>query len=196
MKDCLLIDCYDSFTHKLAQTLRQSGDINLQIIPWDKAEPGAVKSADCVVLSPGPGLPHEYPALFRILAHLHHKPVLGICMGHQIMALYGGARLSHLSHVMHGQQQNLIIRSDDPILSGFAEKKSALNIGLYHSWHVTDIPQQFKLLAETRDGVVMALRHRTYPWHSLQFHPESYMTTCGRQILANWIKRIVNDQAN
>ena len=146
--------------------------------------------ADCVVLSPGPGLPHEYPALFRFLAKLHDKPVLGICMGHQIMALYCGARLSHLPHVMHGQKQSLIIKHEDAMFDGLSGKNAALSIGLYHSWYVTGLPQQLRLLAENQDGIAMAIRHKVYPWHSLQFHPESYMTEHGLRMLKNWLESL------
>lgn len=102
MKKLLLIDCYDSYTDILAQTIQSAGKCLVHIVKWDKLQSVKPDMYDAFILSPGPGLPHEYPAIFRMLDLLKTKPVLGICMGHQILGLKCGASLSHMGTVCHG----------------------------------------------------------------------------------------------
>ncbi|MFO7879078.1 MAG: aminodeoxychorismate/anthranilate synthase component II [Bacteroidales bacterium] len=187
MKNCLLIDCYDSFTHKLAQSLEQTGLCRVTVLPHDKISTADMALYDCFVLSPGPGLPHEYPGIFVLMSVLREKPVLGVCMGHQLMALYCGGSLAHLPDVVHGQKRRITFPVDDVL---FADLPAGTTIGLYHSWHISRLPQQFSLLASSDENIVMAISHETYPWTGLQFHPESYMSSHGVQILANWIRSV------
>ncbi|MEA1874250.1 MAG: gamma-glutamyl-gamma-aminobutyrate hydrolase family protein [Bacteroidota bacterium] len=185
MKNLLLIDCYDSFTDILAQTIENSGLCNVEICPYDAISPKHFLFYDGFVLSPGPGLPYEYSQIFLALQRLKHKPVLGICMGHQIIGLASGARLRHLGNVVHGQMTNLQFPVEDTIFSGIKHNEA---VGLYHSWVLDKLPSQLLPIALSSDAKIMAIRHKVYPWIGLQFHPESYMTSGGKTIINNWLK--------
>ncbi|MFO7790654.1 MAG: gamma-glutamyl-gamma-aminobutyrate hydrolase family protein [Bacteroidales bacterium] len=189
MKKCLLIDCYDSFSHKLAQSIEQTGLCSVDILAYNRVLPEALGYWDIFVMSPGPGLAYEYPALFRLISHLRQKPLLGVCLGHQVMALYCGGRLAHLPAVVHGQQKSLHIQQDNTLFDGVLNGEK---LGLYHSWHVAEVPQQMRILAVSGDKCIMVLQHELYPWTSVQFHPESYMTRAGTRMLANWVTLALN----
>ncbi|MDA3818901.1 MAG: aminodeoxychorismate/anthranilate synthase component II [Candidatus Delongbacteria bacterium] len=188
MKNCLLIDCYDSFSYKLAQTVRQTGMCDVDVMTYDDVEPLVSRLYDAIVISPGPGLPYEYPKLFRMLSELKRKPVLGVCLGHQMMALYCGGQLAHLPEVVHGQKKALIACNDDVLFKGVSTN---IEVGLYHSWVIESVPSQIHITAKTEEGVIMAYRHETYPWTGVQFHPESYMTKDGIKMLSNWINSVL-----
>lgn len=184
MKKTLLIDCYDSFSHKLAQSLEDTGYAKVEICFWDKLETVDMDDFDAYVISPGPGLPNEYPNLFEVLRFLEDSSVLGICMGHQVMAMYKGAEVIQLPEVLHGRQKHARILKVHPI---FNKIKEPLKVGLYHSWIVSGLPEEADILAETKENHVMAVSYRKSPWLSFQFHPESYMTPQGRVLLKNWL---------
>jgi anthranilate synthase/aminodeoxychorismate synthase-like glutamine amidotransferase len=187
LKNLLLIDCYDSFTDILAQTLENTGVCRVEICPYDALNPLQFPFYDAFVLSPGPGLPYEYPQIFAALQQLKDRPVLGICMGHQILGLACGGRLQHLSRVNHGQTKHLKQLQKDVLFKDISQNTA---IGLYHSWVLKDLPTQLSVLACSEDNNVMMIRHENYPWVGFQFHPESYMTNEGVNLLSNWIKMI------
>lgn len=187
MKKVLLIDCYDSFTDILAQSLKMSGLCEVDIRPHDKCKLEDTYLYDAIVLSPGPGLPFEYPNIFRLLQFLKQKAVLGVCMGHQIVGLACGARLKHLDMVHHGQTKELRQLQEDDL---FRDVDNGSAIGLYHSWVLTDMPSQLTILAMSEDNNVMMIRHESYPWVGFQFHPESYISEQGRNLLRNWVLSI------
>ncbi len=191
MKNCLLIDCYDSFSFKLAQTVRQSGLCKVDVISYGNITPLVLRGYDAIIISPGPGLPYEYPGLFRMLSELKSKPVLGVCLGHQVMAVYCGGQLAHLPDVVHGQKKSLSIIDNDALFKGSNDE---YHVGLYHSWVIESVPSQIRITAKSHDGFIMAYRHEVYPWSGVQFHPESYMTIKGQNILSNWINSEVNNK--
>jgi anthranilate synthase/aminodeoxychorismate synthase-like glutamine amidotransferase len=185
MKKLLLVDCYDSFTHKLSQTLKETGLCSVKIIPWDILSFSELNDYDAVVLSPGPGLPQEYKFIFKLLNELKKKKVLGVCLGHQIIGLACGASLKHLDEVVHGECSKLEIIMDSNIFNSI---ENGSRVGLYHSWVLHGLPDVLKKVAVSETGNIMLIEHTEYPWTGMQFHPESYMTTDGKQMLRNWLE--------
>ncbi len=185
-KKVLLIDCNDSFTYNIVELLRKCKTENLEIIPISKLQPDIVKKACRIILSPGPGVPNDYPVIFKALELTASDiPVLGICLGHQIICSYFGARISNLKHVIHGQQRQIYIINQNPLFNGFPE---SFNAGLYHSWVVKKpLPADIELSAISSDRMIMAVRHRTRPVYGIQFHPESFITELGAELLSNFL---------
>jgi anthranilate synthase component 2 len=115
-----------------------------------------------------------------------HKPVLGICLGHQAIAEAFGAKLVNLGMVRHGKKIPIFTSTDEPLFCGLHNPFEA---GLYHSWAVSEdsIPDCIKVTARSEEGMVMAIKHTEYCIHGLQFHPESFMTPGGLRIVKNWL---------
>jgi anthranilate synthase/aminodeoxychorismate synthase-like glutamine amidotransferase len=185
MKKLLLIDCLDSFTDILAQSLENTGLCKVDVRLYNHVSICEFGLYDAFILSPGPGSAYDYPQIFQFLAHLTSRPVLGVCLGHQIMGLACGAGLRHLGSVAHGQVQTLHIVNDSSLLKAVPNKTQ---IGLYYSWELIHLPQQMQLVAENSAHSPMIIQHRNYPWTGVQFHPESYMTVEGAILLKNWLK--------
>lgn len=186
MKEVLVIDNYDSFTYNIVYLLRQLG---CKITVWrnDAFLLPQVGSFEYIVLSPGPGIPSEaglMPALLE--AYADSKKILGICLGHQAIGEFFGARLENLSRVFHGIQTEVFLDQLDPIFEGLP---SSIQVGRYHSWVVAknSLPQHLKCLAQDNQGYIMALRHSQFDVLGLQFHPESVLTPLGSKILENWL---------
>lgn len=182
----LLIDNYDSFTYNLRQILEEEG---CEVTVWrnDRFTLQDVKPFDHVVLSPGPGIPSEAGLLEDVIrTWAETKPILGICLGEQAIGEVFGGKLFNLPHVFHGVQTPVHILEEEPL---FRNLPSTIQAGRYHSWVVSkeDFPACLQITAESEEGQIMALRHRTLPVHGIQFHPESILTPCGRTIIHNFI---------
>lgn len=183
MRTVLLLDCQDSFAYLLADCLRRLEGIHTMVVPENQAPDALPDGIDALLLSPGPGLPAEHPAAFRLLASCPEQvTVLGICLGYQILGLMHGMRLVHLDRPRHGRQMN--IRFSPCRLTG--EKAWETKAGLYHSWALSPeaASPEVQLCAVDEEGVPMALQHRSLPRYGLQFHPESVLTPCGAEILS------------
>lgn len=185
----LILDNHDSFTYNLVQLVEASGEKN--IVVWRSTK---IQWKDCmdfrrIIISPGPGLPSDFPLLKEIMVHLgptHH--ILGICLGHQAIAESYGAKLKHLPAVRHGMTTPMILTGElDQLFYGVEDK--GVNVGLYHSWEVdrTGFPASLSITAETPAGGILALKHRTYDVRGVQFHPESIMTGVGEMLMKNWL---------
>jgi len=147
-----------------------------------------VSSFDKVIFSPGPGLPEEQPAMFEILRHYSlSKPILGICLGLQAIALFYGGELFNMPKVVHGQPRSLDILSPQHYL--FKDIPQGMQAGLYHSWAVSEasLPSCLEITARSEDGIIMGLAHRQNDVCGLQFHPESVITSLGQRLMDNWI---------
>ncbi|MEI6455214.1 MAG: aminodeoxychorismate/anthranilate synthase component II [bacterium] len=185
----LLLDNHDSFTFNLAELFRSFNKVKFKILTPEKLVMEDIQGYDKILLSPGPGLPQEQPVMFEILTHFgREKPVLGICLGFQAIAIHFGCKLYNLREVVHGQPRELSILSPGHYLFRGVPDKTP--VGLYHSWAVdrdsvtgTVIP-----LAESGDGILMALSDKKHDVCGVQFHPESIMTPMGHKILENWIR--------
>jgi anthranilate synthase component II len=184
----LLLDNHDSFTFNLVELLRNNGKVSFNVVKSDELDIKAVKQYDKIIFSPGPGLPEEQPAMFRILKEYESvKPVLGICLGLQAVALYYGGELFNLPKVVHGQAREVRIISPDRAI--FRDVPQNFRAGLYHSWAVEEhsLPSCLEVTARSEEGIIMGLAHKEHDICGLQFHPESVITDFGRKILDNWI---------
>ncbi|MFI2508882.1 aminodeoxychorismate synthase component I [Streptomyces sp. NPDC018972] len=182
----LLVDNYDSFTYNLFHYLSRVNGREPEVIRNDDPawRRGLLDSFDNVVLSPGPGTPHR-PADFGLCAGIAEEgrlPVLGVCLGHQGMALAHGASVGRAPEPRHGRTS--AVRHDGTGL--FEGLPQPLEVVRYHSLAVTELPPELEATAWSPDGVLMALRHRTLPLWGVQFHPESVGTREGHRLLENF----------
>lgn len=187
----LLIDNHDSFTYNLLHLLQQSPHCPkpIRVVTHD-VMPDEVDEVEAVVISPGPGLPEEAGALMAIIAQYHTRcPILGICLGHQALAQFFGAELCQLPHPIHGGVDDLLT-TEDPLFEGTQDVK----VARYHSWVVDaqTVPACLRVVATTKEGLVMALRHTSLPIAGFQFHPESFVTTQGVQLVDNFFQYCKN----
>lgn len=180
-----LVDYQDSFTYNIFHYLEGMGE---EVVVFsDKTLLLAdLNVFDAIILSPGPGLPDETASMFAILKNYSSsKKILGICLGMQGIVSYFGGTLYNQEKVQHGVQVPLKCINQNSLLRGLPLE---FKVGLYHSWacEITNCPDLFSL-AESNEGVLMAVQHNTLPIFGLQFHPESVMTEHGRTILENFI---------
>jgi anthranilate synthase/aminodeoxychorismate synthase-like glutamine amidotransferase len=191
----LLLDNHDSFTWNLAELLRSTGNADFEIVSSTEFRISGISQYSHIIFSPGPGLPVEQPAMFSILDELETRSnngeaipdVLGVCLGMQAIAIHFGGNLINLPSVVHGQPRKLqILQPHHHIFTGIPNESE---VGLYHSWAVdpATLPQCLVKLANTDDGTIMALAHKTLPIVGVQFHPESVMTHDGKKMVENWL---------
>ncbi len=181
-----LIDNYDSFTYNLRQLLEEEG-AEVTVMRNDRFELDTLKTFDKLVLSPGPGIPDEAGLLKAVItAYAPTKPILGICLGEQAIGEVFGAQLVNLDQVFHGVQTPVSICSPDYV---FDHLPQTIEAGRYHSWVVANesLPDVLVVTALSPEGQIMALRHRDFDVHGIQFHPESVLTPCGRTIIRNFV---------
>lgn len=188
----LLIDNYDSFTYNLVQLLRESGrGHRLSIVPNTIHSNQLPTGIDKVLISPGPGLPGESGNLMKLIGQFATKlPMLGICLGHQALALHFGCQLKHTNHSFHGYaSQTIKTVTTDYLLADLPEH---FVCGRYHSWLIDpeSLSEGIEVTATDGQGHIMAFRHLDFDIRGLQFHPESYITADGQQILNNWLDEI------
>ncbi|MDD7318257.1 MAG: aminodeoxychorismate/anthranilate synthase component II [Prevotella sp.] len=182
----VIIDNYDSFTYNLSHLIKEIG-ADVTVLRNDSFDIGALKDFDKIVLSPGPGIPSETYMLHDVIKrYADRKPIFGVCLGHQAIGEVFGAKITNLPEVFHGVATTGIQFGTDPIFRGC---KREIIMGRYHSWVVSkdSFPDCLEITAESDDGHIMALRHRKYDIHGIQFHPESILTPDGRRIITNWI---------
>lgn len=181
-----LIDNFDSFTWNLVEVLRQECPYDWEVLPNNGFSQEDILGFDKVLITPGSGLPEEWHNLPNLIKCLAGRiDILGVCLGHQAIAEAFGARLCQAG-VFHGIQSKLIVEEYDCLFDGLS---SPILIGRYHSWVVDEssLPDHLIITARSNDGLVMAIRHRDYNIRGIQFHPESYMTPLGNQIIRNWL---------
>lgn len=185
----VIIDNYDSFTYNLAHLVKELG-AEVDVLRNDKFELEELEKYDKIILSPGPGIPEEAGLLLEVIrTYAGRKPILGVCLGEQAIGQAFGGKLTNLSEVFHGIQTDVKIKNKDYIFSGLPTE---IPVGRYHSWVVdTDgFPEELVITAISSEGQIMALKHREYDIHGIQFHPESVLTPDGKQIVGNWLKGV------
>jgi len=186
----LLIDNHDSFTFNLVHLLRSFNGIEVDVIPVDALQLEDVAPYSKILFSPGPGLPSDRPLMREIiLRYAPEKPILGVCLGHQAIACAFGAELVQVTPVYHGVTAKVkILNRNCRLLNGLND---GFDAGLYHSWAVseTHFPSNLEVTAISEKGIIMALQHRKYDIHGVQFHPESIMTPEGKNIISNWLSK-------
>ena len=184
----LMIDNYDSFTYNLVQYLGELGE-DVRVYRNDKItldEIEALKPSR-IVISPGPCTPKEAGVSVETIRHFGGRlPVLGVCLGHQSLAVAFGGEVIRAPRLMHGKTS--MIRHDDRTI--FANLPNPFEATRYHSLIVNreSLPDCFEISAETAEGEVMGMRHRSLGIEGVQFHPESILTTAGKDLLRNFLK--------
>jgi anthranilate synthase component 2 len=184
----LVIDNYDSFTYNLVQYLGELG-ADVQVMRNDAAlDAVRAAGADRIVISPGPGRPEDAGVTMGVIKGLGERtPILGVCLGHQaIGAAYGGL-VVRAAAPMHGKTST-VEHDGRGVFAGISGPFAATR---YHSLVVSSagFPDDLEVSARTSDdGIIMGLRHRRYPVHGVQFHPESILTGEGRTILRNFLR--------
>ncbi|PLW96487.1 MAG: aminodeoxychorismate/anthranilate synthase component II [Marinilabiliales bacterium] len=185
----LLADNHDSFVYNIVQILRESGKAEVDVVLTDQISLDIVKNYDAIVFSPGPDIVDPGGKMTAILAHVEDDmPVLGICLGYDVIAQYFGAKLNNLNMNYHGMKRKVhILENSDPLFSGLP---LSIDVGLYHSWEVDkkSLTPQLIRCAVSEDRVLMAVRHVDRPVYGVQFHPESIMTPQGEKLLLNFLK--------
>ena len=183
----LVIDNYDSFTFNLVQYLGELG-AQLEVVRNDKVTVEEVRemAPDRIVVSPGPGVPAKAGISIDLIRSLGPSiPVLGVCLGHQAIGEAFGGEVIQAPTLMHGKTSPVHHRGEG-LFQGLAEPFDATR---YHSLAVNpeNLPDELKVDAWTEDGIIMGLRHAEYPVFGVQFHPESIMTGCGKELLRNFL---------
>ncbi|MCB2378813.1 aminodeoxychorismate/anthranilate synthase component II [Hymenobacter sp. BT635] len=185
----LLLDNFDSFTFNLLDYFQQLG-ATVQVVRNDVPLADLRQySFDAIVLSPGPGTPAQAGCLMEIIREYHQRvPMLGVCLGHQALGEFFGARLERAARPMHGKVSEVACtEAADPLFDGLPAR---IFVTRYHSLIINLLPPDLKPLAYTTDAAheLMVFRHRTYPVYGVQFHPEALLTTHGLALLSNWVK--------
>jgi len=185
----LIIDNYDSFTYNLFHLVKSVSKELIDIFKNDQIELDEIKKYDKIILSPGPDLPSKSGKLLDIIKNYHsEKSILGVCLGHQAIAESFGSQLINTEKVYHGVDSIIqIIDSNERI---FNHLPNRIKVGRYHSWVVDPIhlSPDLKITAIAENQTIMAISHQKYDVKGLQFHPESYMTEFGAEMMSNWLR--------
>jgi anthranilate synthase/aminodeoxychorismate synthase-like glutamine amidotransferase len=186
----LMIDNYDSFTYNLVQYIEEIGT-PVTVARNDVLTLGQIEALnpDGIVISPGPGGPRDAGISLEVIAHFSGKrPVLGVCLGHQSIAHAFGGKIIAARNLMHGKT-SMVTGDGQGLFKGIQKPFQAMR---YHSLAVEreSLPGCLTITAESDDGEIMGLRHKTHLTEGIQFHPESIMTTIGKRLLRNFIKMI------
>ncbi len=180
----LVIDNYDSFTFNLVHYL-EGLNCEVSVIRNDEICDEKIAKFQKIILSPGPGLPDDAGQLKSFIdRYAPTKSIFGICLGQQAITEIFGGKLLPLPTVKHGITGKIRHLSNDYIYTGLPETFEA---GLYYSWHSTNLSNELIPTAFSSDGIIMSLKHSSYDLRAVQFHPESIMTSCGKEILKNWL---------
>ena len=184
----VLIDNYDSFTFNLFHYL-SSLKVNVEVVRNDKITSNEIlkKKYNKIVISPGPGNPNQSGNCIEIVQNLYKKlPILGVCLGHQIIGQVFGSKVVQAKKVMHGKTSKILSKKIG-ILKNLPETFEATR---YHSLIINKktLSKDLEITAETKDGLIMGVKHKKYNVHGVQFHPESIKTKIGLKILKNFIK--------
>lgn len=184
----IMIDNYDSFTYNLVQYLEQIGS-PVRVVRNDAAS--VAEMADWkptgIVISPGPGRPESAGVSLAVIRHFSGRiPILGVCLGHQSIAVAFGGVVIAAQRLMHGKTST-ISADGQGVYRGIRSPFQAMR---YHSLAVakTSLPPCLQVCAEAEDGEIMGLRHREHPTEGIQFHPESIMTPVGKRLLRNFLQ--------
>ncbi len=183
----IIIDNYDSFTFNLVHYILETG-VDVKVFRNDKINIDELKSLnpEAIVISPGPGRPTNAGISLKVVKQFSGKiPILGVCLGHQVIAQNFGAKIIQARKIMHGKTSKIFC--DKKFL--FTDIKSSLTIMRYHSLAVSkkNFPEALIITAKTQDDEIMGIRHKEHPTFGVQFHPESFRTESGHTLIQNFI---------
>jgi len=192
----LLIDNYDSFTYNLFQYLSELGE-EVMVVRNDKTTLEKIDrmKPQRIVISPGPSIPLRAGISNEVIKYFGSRlPILGVCLGHQCIGYSYGGLIGQAKEIMHGKS-SLIYHNSQGVLAGLPNPFPAIR---YHSLVVQreELPDCLEVTAWTDDGTIMGLRHRQYPVEGVQFHPESFMTEVGKDVLRNFLQLSYNRDSN
>ena len=186
----LVVDNHDSFVHTIVQYLRELG-AECDVRPRDHVRVQDADGFDGVVISPGPGTPEAAGVSIPLVGHCaeHDLPLLGVCLGHQAIAVAYGGVVARAPELMHGRT-SAITHDGEGVFEGLP---SPVTMTRYHSLAVVPdtVPDVLEVSAVTESGLIMGLRHRAARVEGVQFHPESVLSEHGHKLLANWLAQIV-----
>ncbi len=184
----LVIDNYDSFTYNLVQYLAELGqDVRVRRNDEVTVEEIARMSPEHIVISPGPCTPNEAGVSLAVIEKLAGQiPILGVCLGHQSIGQAFGGKVIRAKEVVHGKTSR-VFHDDKGVFAGLPNPFEATR---YHSLVVErqSLPDCLETTAKTWDEEIMGLRHKTLPVEGVQFHPESFLTTVGKDLLRNFLR--------
>jgi anthranilate synthase/aminodeoxychorismate synthase-like glutamine amidotransferase len=189
----LMIDNYDSFTYNLVQYLEEIGT-PVKVVRNDVMTVAQLEALNpsALVISPGPGGPKDAGVSLEAVTHFTGRlPILGVCLGHQTIAEAFGGKIIGAQRLMHGKT-SMVQNDGEGIFKGVKKPFQAMR---YHSLAVAreSLPDCLKITAESEDGEIMGLRHKTDATEGIQFHPESIMTTIGKRLLRNFVNMMDGD---
>ena len=191
MSRIFILDNYDSFVYTLAGYVRQLGaDVVVERNDAfaEQDIPARLDAFDGILISPGPGNPAEAGLSIPIVRYAlaAHKPLLGVCLGHQAIAEAMGGIVTHAEELMHGKTSD-VNHANSPLFDGVPSPFRATR---YHSLAVVDgtIPDELRVTARTEGGVIMAVEHVSEPVWGVQYHPESVLTQSGYTMIGNWLE--------
>jgi anthranilate synthase/aminodeoxychorismate synthase-like glutamine amidotransferase len=182
----LMIDNYDSFTYNLVQLFQSSARIDLDVIRNDEKEFSEIDFSEYagIIISPGPGKPADLDLTNQIIRELFKvKPILGVCLGMQCINEIFGGKTVKAPYPIHGKIDT-INHSNCGVFKGI---KQNLKIARYHSLMIEIGSDELIITATNSDGIIMGVQHKKYPVFGVQFHPESFLTECGEEMVNNFI---------
>ena len=188
MKKIILIDNYDSFTFNLYHYL-SSLKVKVDVIRNDQITSNEIlkRKYNKIVISPGPGNPDQSGNCLKIVKSLYKKiPILGVCLGHQIIGQVFGSKIVQARTLMHGKTSKILSKK----IGILRNLPGSFEATRYHSLIIDkkSLSKHLKITAESKDGLIMGVQHKKYDVHGVQFHPESIKTQLGIKILKNFIK--------
>lgn len=184
----LIVDNNDSFTFNILELIRNITGENPVVKQSDSLKTQNLTNFQSIIFSPGPSLPSDFPAMTKILHKIGGKvPILGICLGHQAICEFYGLKLINLNDVVHGQAKKICITGSSAI---FEALPASFNVGLYHSWIAENNANNKNLTVTSlsEEGHIMSVEDPEKKIWGVQFHPESYITQYGKEIMANFLE--------
>jgi anthranilate synthase/aminodeoxychorismate synthase-like glutamine amidotransferase len=182
-----LIDHNDSFTYNIIELLQDFKNVFVDVIPYTQNDLKSIENYDKIILSPGPGLPKDYPKTQELIKNFYtQKPIFGICLGHQLIGEFFGLEVYNLNEVKHGVLEQIVVDNSSVLYNGIDQK---INVGLYHSWAVKqqNVVTDLLVTALNMDKIIMSVQHKKYPIYGVQYHVESFLTNKGSVIMKNFI---------